>query len=65
MLVENFANKHLNSLIKTVCDLAVIPAPSGQEDLRAKFCLDFLSEKGITNAYIDDAKNVVFTVVSF
>ena len=62
MLVENFANEYLDSLLKTLCDLAVIPAPSGQEDLRANFCLDFLKNNGLSNAYIDDAKNVIFTV---
>ncbi len=38
--------------------LAVIPAPSHEEDLRVEFCLKWLKDNGI-EAYSDVAKNVV------
>ncbi len=47
--------EHL-ALLKT---LAVIPAPSYHEDLRAEFIKNWLVEKGAQNVVIDEAKNVV------
>ncbi len=40
-------------------NLAKIPAPSGKEELRAKFVSDLLVSWGATQTYIDDALNVV------
>ena len=39
-------------------ELAVIPAPSGCEERRAEFCLDYLIRHGVRQAYIDEAGNV-------
>ncbi len=39
--------------------LCRIPAPSGMEDMRAEFCLDWLDRNGVRGAYADEAKNVV------
>ena len=52
--IENSENEIL-SLLK---QLAVIPAPSGSEDLRAEFCAKKFKEFGL-EAYIDEVKNVV------
>ncbi len=53
------AESEILSLLK---ELAIIPAPSNNEDLRAKFCLDKFKEYGAKNAYIDEAKNVIFPI---
>ena len=47
------------SLIESMCH---IPAPSGMEDKRAVFCKKWLSERGASGVYIDDAKNVVYPI---
>ena len=48
--------------LKLLIDLARIPAPSHHEELRAQFCLDWLRGKGADNAYIDEAKNVIYPI---
>lgn len=47
-----------NELFSLLCALCEIPAPSGEEDLRVRFCLDWLSDNGV-DAYSDCAKNVI------
>ena len=42
--------------------LCEIPAPSGKEDMRAEFCIDWLKKNGVRGTYIDKAKNVVIPV---
>ena len=39
-------------------ELAVLPAPSGREDRRAAFCLKYLKDHGVRQAYIDEVGNV-------
>ena len=39
-------------------ELAVIPAPSGREELRTAFCLHHWREKGL-NAFADEVGNVI------
>ena len=50
----NTNRKELCSLLEELC---AIPAPSGQEDLRAAFISQWLSHLGL-NPVIDEAKNV-------
>ncbi|MBQ6989579.1 MAG: peptidase, partial [Clostridia bacterium] len=38
--------------------LAQIPAPSGKEEKRAAFCLDWFRNAGV-EAFVDDALNVI------
>ena len=42
--------------------LAQIPAPSHHEEKRAEFCLNWLKGKGAEGAYIDSAKNVIYSI---
>lgn len=44
-------------LLYTLCG---IPAPSGKEEKRAAFILDWLRRNGLTDAYIDEAQNVIW-----
>jgi len=50
-----------NELFQLLRELSVIPAPSGDEDLRVDFCLDWFSRNGV-KAYSDDAKNVIVPI---
>jgi len=43
-------------------ELCKIPAPSGKEDKRAEFILKYLKGIGYNNAYIDSAKNVIWSI---
>lgn len=42
--------------------LCRIPAPSGMEEKRAEFIKDYLHSIGYNNAYIDNAKNVIWDI---
>ena len=57
--VKDFIKQHNDDLFKTIKELAVIPAPSNDEGERAEFCKNWLINKGITTAYIDEAQNVI------
>ena len=48
--------------LQLLLDLAQIPAPSNHEEQRAAFCLNWLRSKGVTDAYIDDALNVIVPI---
>ncbi|MBR5868274.1 MAG: M20/M25/M40 family metallo-hydrolase, partial [Clostridia bacterium] len=42
--------------------LAQIPAPSGQEEKRAAFCLNWLEQAGAKGVYMDEALNVIYPI---
>lgn len=46
--------------LSAIRELAQIPAPSGQEELRAQWCKQYLKSLGATGVYIDEALNVIF-----
>lgn len=46
--------------LSAIRELAQIPAPSGQEELRAQWCKQYLESLGVTGVYIDEALNVIF-----
>lgn len=49
-------------LYSTLKELCLIPAPSGMEDERAKYCKAKLESFGAKGVYIDEAKNVIFPI---
>lgn len=55
-----FINKQRGELEQLLLTLARIPAPSGKEEKRAEFCLNWLHTCGAKEAYIDQAGNVVY-----
>ena len=57
-LHEIVANEY-EYMLSILREFAPIPAPSGQEDLRAEYCLKFMKDLGLEDAYVDEAKNVV------
>ena len=62
MDLKERAEGYYELLLKIIKDLCGIPAPSGEEDERAKYCLNFVKENGFDNAYIDEAKNVIWSL---
>ncbi len=56
------SQNYYDEMLKLLHDICIIPAPSGHEEKRAEFVLDYLKGLGIENAHIDDAKNVVCTL---
>lgn len=55
-----YAQQHEQVLYELVKTIARIPAPTGKEEKRAEFCLNWLKEHGAEGAYIDGAGNVIF-----
>jgi acetylornithine deacetylase/succinyl-diaminopimelate desuccinylase-like protein len=59
-----YAATHFEEALALLKELAAIPAPSGQEGRRAERVLAWLHQKGGTDAYIDEALNVVLPFTS-
>ncbi len=59
MVATNELYEEMLTLLKT---LVVIPSPSGFEDERAAFLLPLLKSWGFEEAYIDEAKNVLWKI---
>ena len=58
--VAEFIKANFPLLRKTLKELCLIPAPSGEEDARAAYCKAFFDSIGAKDAYIDEAKNVIY-----
>ena len=58
--IKEYVNKHLEELYELHRRICVIPAPSGNEELRVEFCLDWFRKNCGEAAYVDAAKNVIF-----
>lgn len=57
-----FIQNHEEEALKLLKELAQIPAPSNQEERRAKFCRDWLERQGAQGVYVDEALNVIYPV---
>ena len=57
--IEAFIERNLDKCVELLETLGKIPSPSGKEDKRASFILDFFLSNGSHDAYIDEDKNVV------
>lgn len=58
--MKKFIEEKYEETLELIRELCKIPAPSGQEEKRAEFCLNWLKANGAQEAYIDGALNVVF-----
>ena len=58
--IKKYAEEHYEAAIKLLLELAPIPAPSHNEELRAEFCKKWLDSIGAEGVYIDEALNVVY-----
>ena len=56
---EQFAKAHEKEVYELLKQLARIPAPTGKEEKRAAFCLDWLHRYVTDTAYQDSAGNVI------
>lgn len=56
--IREWIDGHFDEQLALLKTLAAIPAPSGMEDKRVKFLLDWCADNGVT-AFSDEAKNVV------
>ena len=57
--LENYIAQSLPMLHQLIRDLCAIPAPSHHEEKRAAFCKRWFDENGCSDAFIDDAMNVI------
>ncbi len=55
---NDIIGQYPDELMTFLKELAVIPAPSLKEGRRAAFCLGYLHERGVGQAFLDDAGNV-------
>ncbi len=60
--IIDYIEAHEQETIDLLIQLAQIPAPSNQEQLRAEFCKDWLEKQGATGVYIDEALNVIYPI---
>ena len=56
--MKKWIETHFEEQIELLKTLAAIPAPSGEEDRRVEFIVDWLSERGF-RCRVDTAKNVI------
>jgi len=58
--IAKYVSDNTDELYKILYDLCHIPAPSHHEEKRADYCLAWFHKNGMSDAYIDEALNVVF-----
>ncbi len=56
------SKEYYQETLELTRQLCKIPAPSGFEDRRAEFVLNYLKNIGFNDAYIDSAKNVIWKI---
>lgn len=57
--METYVSRNRKATISLLKELTAIPAPTGREERRAAFCVDWLCRQGGTDARTDAAGNVV------
>lgn len=62
MNMNEYAASVQDELLDLIRTMAVIPAPSHQEDRRVEFLLPWLEKQGFTGVTVDKAKNVIIPV---
>ena len=58
--IKGYVNENIDEVYKIIYDLCQIPAPSEHEEKRAEYCKNWFLKNGMTEAYIDDALNVIY-----
>ena len=58
----SFTEKNRESVLTTLKELCLIPAPSHFEQKRAEYCKKWLEAAGAEGVYIDEALNVIFPI---
>ena len=62
MNISEIISAEYENTLGIIRDLCKIPAPSGLEDQRAKYCLDFFKKLGVGVSYIDESKNAICVI---
>ena len=57
---QAYIREHSQQLHELVVTLARIPAPTGKEERRAKYCMEWLLAHGAKETYMDAAGNVIY-----
>ena len=52
-IIQEYVESHYEETITLLKELAAIPAPSGREEKRAAFVLEWLHKQGAAGAFID------------
>ncbi len=60
--ILEYIEAHRQEAYELLLELAQIPAPSNQEQLRAEYCKRWLEKQGAQGVYVDEALNVVYPV---
>lgn len=60
--ILEYVEAHRQEAYDLLLELAQIPAPSNQEQLRAEYCKTWLEKQGAQGVYVDEALNVVYPV---
>jgi len=60
--ILSYSDSCRDEQLRLLTTLARIPAPSGQEELRASFCKNWLLENGAEEVIIDEALNVILPI---
>ena len=60
--ISRYISEHKQEAYELLTALGRIPAPSGREERRAGFIMDWLKEKGAKGVYLDDALNVIYPI---
>lgn len=60
--ISEYIDSHESDALDFLKNLAVIKAPSGNEDKRAQFCINYLKSHGAENICTDDAGNVIYKI---
>lgn len=60
--ILKYIEDHRQEAFDLLVELAQIPAPSNQEQLRVEFCAAWLRAQGAEGVYVDEAYNVVYPV---
>lgn len=59
-MMKEYIKANTKSMLETLKELCLIPAPSHMEHKRAEYCKQWLTKAGAEGVYLDDALNVVF-----
>lgn len=57
---NQYIDENRQRFIDQIVEMAKIPSPSNHEELRAKYCKEYMESFGAKGVYIDEALNVVY-----
>lgn len=58
--IQAYIREHAHEVVDLICTISSIPSPTGHTEKKAAWVLQYLKNLGISNAYIDEAGNVIY-----